>query len=145
MGRETYNRPNKPILILLKPLQRILRISRPLDNLPRHVVLPLNALRFTLALGRDVVEDIPQLVRRGRLSRDLELELGALVLGVVGVVGGLVLGGRFGGDGRGLFEDGEGVGGRGEGWVVEERDRVDGFGLFVVLVATFGHNVGDEN
>ena len=143
MGRETYNRPNKPILILLKPLQRILRIPRPLNNLPRHVILPLNGLPF--ALRRDVVEDIPQLVRRGRLRRDIELELGALVLGVVGVVGGLVLGGRFGGDGRGLFEDGEGVGGRGEGWVVEEGDRVDGFGLFVVLVATFGHNVGDEN
>lgn len=37
------------------------------------------------------------------------------------------------------------MGGRGEGWVVEEGDRVYGFGLFVVLVATFGHNVGDEN
>ena len=107
MGEEergTYDRPNKPILILLKPLQRILRIPRPLNNLPGHVVLPLNALPFTRRRG--VVEDIPQLVRRGRLRRDFELELGALVLGVVGVVGGLVLGGGFGGDGRGLFEDG---------------------------------------
>lgn len=37
------------------------------------------------------------------------------------------------------------MGGRGEGWVVEEGDRVDGFGLFVVLVATLGHKVGDGN
>ena len=75
----------------------------------------------------------------------MEIELGALVLGVVGVVGGLVLGGGFGGDGRGLFEDGQGVGGRGEGWVVEQGDWIDGFGLFVVLVATLGHTAGHGN
>ena len=107
-GGATYNRLNKPPLILLEPFQSIFRITRPLDNLARHVRLPLNSL-LPLGSRRSVIENTPQLVRRGRRLRDLELELGTLVLGVVRVVGGLVFSGGFGSDGCGLFEDREGV------------------------------------
>lgn len=79
---KTYNRPNKSPLILLKPFQSVLGITRSLDNLPRHVRLALNSL-VPLCTRRDIVEDTTQLVCRGRGLGDLELELGALVLGVV--------------------------------------------------------------
>lgn len=112
--KNTHNRPHKPPLILLKPLQRILRIPRPLHNLPRHIRLLLTPLLpNTLIAHTRVVEDTPDLVTGGGVSGDIELELGALVAGVVCVVGGLVFGGGFGGDSVGLFEDCEGVGGGG--------------------------------
>lgn len=101
----TYNRPDKPLLILLKPQQRILRIPRPLHNLPRHIRLLLPN-----PIIRNVIQNTPQLVIRGRTLGNFQLELGLLVFGVVGVVGGLVFGGCFGGGGGGLLKDCEGVG-----------------------------------
>lgn len=100
-------------MILFKPLQCILRIPSPLNNLSRHICLPINPLLPRRSRSH-IIQDTAQLVgSRGGGVGDLELEFGTLVLSVVGVVRGLVFGGGFGGDGCGLFKDGEGMRGGG--------------------------------
>lgn len=76
--RKTNNRPNKPSPpILLKPLQRILRIPRALDHIRRRISLAIPAGARRRRIRRDVVEDIAQLVGcRGR-GGDFELEVAA--------------------------------------------------------------------
>lgn len=105
----TYNRPHKPLLILLKPLNRILRIPRPLHKLP-NPIRSLLSHATRPAHRRNVVQDTAQLVRGRRGGGDLQLELAALLLRVRGVVRGLVFCCGFGGGGGGLLEDVEGAG-----------------------------------
>ena len=97
--RKTNNRPNKPSPpILLKPLQRILRIPRALDHIRRRISLAIPAGARRRRIRRDVVEDIAQLVGcRGR-GGDFELEVAA---------------GGGGGCRRGALEDVVGVCGGG--------------------------------
>jgi hypothetical protein len=99
--------------------QCILLIPRALDDRAR-----LHPLR------RDILQDIPQLVRRRRLLGHIELELAAqLVLGVVRLIGGLVLRGCFGGGCVRGAEDVQHACGSGQGGFVEEGDDVEGFVL----------------
>jgi len=95
----TYHRPNKPALILLEPLNRILRIPGALDNLTNPVTsLVLRPSPSTTNSHRaDIIQNIPQLVHRRRRGGDLQLEIAALLARVRGVVGGLVFGCGFGG------------------------------------------------
>lgn len=126
----TYHRPHKSLLILLVPLDCVLGIPRPLDQLSNSIArLALRRRAGSATHRTDIVQDTAQLVRGWRGGGHFELELAALLLGVRGVVGGLVFSGGFrGGDGR-LFEDVEDAGGGGEGGRVEEGDWVEGFTL----------------
>jgi hypothetical protein len=95
---DTYHRPNKPPLILLKPLNRILRILGTLNQLPN----PINRLctlptRRTPRDRTDVFKDTVQLIRRRWRGGNFQFELAALLAGVRGVVAGLVFCCGFGG------------------------------------------------